>query len=377
MRIDTNTNSNDMKRNVLFLFALVLSILITIVVYSSCSQIRIPIIKAISVIVDVKDGSDFKKSGWRISPKIKPDVYKTHKKDNKVTFYTDIDSISFMVKPNKTYDFIILLNGKDSAYTQIKYTPSFLDVLKIGRKYDYRDNKANIEFTYKSEGNPDLISLRNKFRLDSIAGTGNGISKYLNILHWVHTTFHHDGTKDAPKSNGTEDLMTKCIKEQKTMDCGSLATVLNDCYLALGFKSRRIICLPKDSTDFDCHSINTVYSKTHKKWLWMDPTNDAYVMNEHYELLSISEVRDRLVNDKPLKLNSDANWNHIDSIKAEDYIYNYMAKNLYALQCSYDSSGVSKWVVLLPLEYKGIIPRTKWSNPVCTHNPDIFWAIPK
>ena len=51
--------------------------------------------------VDVKDGSDFKKSGWRISPKIKPDVYKTHKKDNKVTLYTDIDSISFMVKPNK------------------------------------------------------------------------------------------------------------------------------------------------------------------------------------------------------------------------------------------------------------------------------------
>ena len=169
--------------------------------------------------------------------------------------------------------------------------------------------------------------------------------------------------------------MTKCIKEKKTMDCGSLAMVLNDCYSALGFKSRRIVCLPKDSSDMDCHSINAVYSRMLGKWLWMDATNDAYVMNEHDELLGISEVREHLVNDKPLKLNPDANWNHINKIEKEYYLYSYMAKNLYALQYFYESNGERKSILLLPAEYDGIIPRTRRYNPECTHNPDVFWGV--
>ena len=161
------------------------------------------------------------------------------------------------------------------------------------------------------------------------------------------------------------------------MHCGGLATVLNECYLAIGLKSRRVVCLPKDSTDFDCHSINTVYSKTLGKWLWMDPTNNAYVMNEKGELLSIAEVRDRLINNKPLILNPDANINRIYSVVKENYLFYYMAKNLYAFQCYVDGGGESKSNLLLPVEYSGIIPRTKISKPECTNNPGIFWAKPE
>lgn len=65
--------------------------------------------------------------------------------------------------------------------------------------------------------------------------------------------------------------------------------------------------MPKYSID-DCHVINMVYLEAKKKWIWIDPTNNAYVMNEKGELLSIQEVRERLVADKPLLLNPDANW---------------------------------------------------------------------
>jgi hypothetical protein len=135
--------------------------------------------------------------------------------------------------------------------------------------------------------------------------------------------------------------------------------------------------LPKDSTDYDCHSINTVYSNTLKKWLWIDPTNDAYVMNEKGDLLSIAEVRERLINNKPLILNPEANWNHINSITKDYYLYNYMAKNLYAFECFVSGGGESKSNLLLPVEYKGIIPRTKDYNPKCTNNPALFWANPE
>lgn len=58
-----------------------------------------------------------------------------------------------------------------------------------------------------------------------------------------------------------------------------MAQMLNECYLAMGFKSRFITCMPKVMIN-DCHVINAVYSNTLDKWLWMDPTFNAYVTDE-------------------------------------------------------------------------------------------------
>lgn len=340
-------------------------------------QVRLPVIRATTPLVDIRDGGEFKKGGWRISPQIKPDVYTTHSKHDRVTFCTDIDSISFVVEPEQIYTFIILLNGTDSALTEIRYAPGFLDILKSGGRYDQQDHAIQTSFTYKSAGDPALRSLALRFNLDSVAGRGDEISKILNMLHWVHTSFPHDGTKDAPPAHGTEELMAICRKDNKTLDCGSLARVMNDCCEAVGFRARRIVCLPKDSTDMDCHSITVVYSTTLRKWLWMDPTNDAYVMDENKTLLSVAEVRDRLVAERPLRLNPDANWNHVNTITAEYYLYNYMAKNLYAFHYYYESGNNPGSILLVPVEYEGVIPRTRVYHPDITRNPDVFWADPE
>jgi len=341
------------------------------------AQHKIPVIKATSINVDIRDGYIFKKGSWNISPELKPDIYETTNKNKKVTFYTDIDSISFIIKPNKKYNFIILLNNKDSALTQIVYKPSYLDILKNAVKYNCNDSRSITKFTYPSMNDSDLVEIRKTFNLDSIAGTGNEISQIINLLHWAHNSYLHDGTKDIPKYKNMLELMIISKKEHRTLDCGSLANVLNKCYLAMGFKSRRVVCLPKDSTDMDCHSINTVYSKTYNKWLWVDPTFDAYVMNEKGELLSIIEVRERLINNMPLIVNPDANWNHKVSTIKDEYLYSYMAKNLYALECFVTEGGESKSNLLLPVEYNGIIPRTKMFKPKCTNNPNYFWAKPE
>ena len=340
------------------------------------AQQKLPVIKATSKQVDVMDGEILTKQAWTISPEIKPDIYVTSNKNKKVTFYTNIDSISFLVKPDIKYNFIILLNNKDTALTQIMYAPSKLEVLKDASQYNFNDKREITKFTYKSMNDIDLVEIRRTFKLDSIIGTGNEISQIINLLHWAHNTYPHDGTKEIPEYKSFLDLMIICQKEHRTLDCGTLAEVLNKCYLSMGFKSRRVVCLPKDSTDFDCHSIDAVFSNTLNKWLWMDPTNDAYVMNEKGELLSISDVRERLINDMPLILNPDANWNHKISIAKEYYLYYYMAKNLYAFQCTVTEGGESKSNLLLPVEYKGNIPRTKMNKPKCTNNPNDFWAKP-
>jgi hypothetical protein len=81
----------------------------------------LPVIKANSKKVNVRDGQVFQKGIWNLSPESKPDVYQALEPiiEKRITFYTDMDSISFDVVPDKTYDFLIVLNGKDTCYTQI------------------------------------------------------------------------------------------------------------------------------------------------------------------------------------------------------------------------------------------------------------------
>jgi hypothetical protein len=84
-------------------------------------QTKLPIIKATSKTVAINDGGFLDKDGWSLSPKARPDVYTADRtRETKwVTFYTDIDSIKVKIKPGTKFDFIILLNGKDSCYTQV------------------------------------------------------------------------------------------------------------------------------------------------------------------------------------------------------------------------------------------------------------------
>lgn len=81
----------------------------------------LPVIQAKSKKVDVRDGKVFQKGIWNLTPEAKPDVYQALEPivEKRITFYTDIDSIAFDVAPNKTYDFLIVLNEKDTCYTRI------------------------------------------------------------------------------------------------------------------------------------------------------------------------------------------------------------------------------------------------------------------
>jgi hypothetical protein len=87
----------------------------------SSAQQQLPIIRANSKNVNVLDGEHYRKGDWYIMPEVKPDFYlvENPKKPHKVSFFTDLDTISFDVKYNENYDFIILLNGKDSCLTRI------------------------------------------------------------------------------------------------------------------------------------------------------------------------------------------------------------------------------------------------------------------
>lgn len=298
---------------------------------------------------------------------------------------------------------------EDTDFANIKNEPKFKQISELLRsvgdykyilqkaeKFNPDDQRKVPAFTYQSATDPNLVAIRKKFKLDSIAGKGDEASKAINILKWVHNTVQHDGQHESGiQLINADEIISKATSKKIGVSCGELATTLNECYLAMGWKSRKVYCFPKDSlnVDYDSHVINVVYLPTLSKWVWMDPTNNAYVKDENNKLLGIAEVRERLIKNKPLFINDDANWNNRQKITKDFYLDNYMAKNLYRVyspqrnEYNYETRDKNKtitYISLLPLEYFKQSPdksedKNKDTNLIIeryrTNNADAFWKL--
>lgn len=114
----------------------------------------------------------------------------------------------------------------------------------------------------------------------------------------------------------------------------------------------------------------------------MDPTFNAYVMDEKGTLLGIAEVRERLISGAPLRINEDANWNNKKRETKEHYLDYYMTKNLYRMECVLHSGyntetqiegKPSPFTVML---YPSCAPEINdWQTGV-TDNAEYFWQPP-
>ncbi|HYF29861.1 MAG TPA: DUF4932 domain-containing protein [Chitinophagaceae bacterium] len=139
----------------------------TLFIISANAQENLPVIKSNKAVISIRDGKTFKRSGWNLSPQAKPDVYKAeliNGKSHKVTFITDVDSISFKVEEGKKYDFIIEWDGKP-CYQQIIGT-KFIPAAHFDKKYQ-RKHKGKISVEI-----PEVYELVNVV----IAITPTGIS---------------------------------------------------------------------------------------------------------------------------------------------------------------------------------------------------------
>lgn len=88
------------------------------------AQTKLPVIKAGSKKALIVEGEG-DQYNWYLNPEIKPDIHTISKilQPEWIKFYTDIDSIKVKIKPNEKFDFIVLLNNKDTCYTRIESLP--------------------------------------------------------------------------------------------------------------------------------------------------------------------------------------------------------------------------------------------------------------
>lgn len=234
-----------------------------------------------------------------------------------------------------------------------------------------------LPFVTQAMDAPELVRLRTTCHLEEVVGKGDDVSRVLNLLHWVHTQVRHDGNSTNPYPATALNILEVCRKEGRGVNCRMMATLLNEACLSLGYPSRHVTCMPLDKDDPDCHVINAVWVERVRKWLFLDPTFDATFSDPEGNLLSVPEVRERLVTGKPLAPSKGANWN--GQIKPPQEYLDYMAKNLVELTCPLVSAcGYESWRG--PHSYVDLAPSAlthlaNHSGPT-TRDPARFWAPP-
>ena len=257
-----------------------------------------------------------------------------------------------------------------------------LSVLKKSAPYAKDAARQDILFRYQPKESKNLRMVRDYFKLDSVVGQGDELSKIINLLHFAHDNIRHDGGNQAFAELDAIDLYNYYKTTGKGVNCRQLAISLCEMYLSMGIPARYVTCMPADSLDYECHVINTVWSNQLQKWLYIDPTMDAWVTDENGTMLSIAEVRERLINNQPLVLCETANWNHESQQTKEYYLETYMAKNLYYFVCKklnrfnpesvYRNNDPAGDVRLIPVGFVN----NNWKCDTTT-DPDVFWARPK
>ncbi len=287
----------------------------------------------------------------------------------------------------KDYNYMKNDNDLQSLRKEKKYL-SLLDQVKdrqplsvLKKSASYAKDNKKIEFIYQPKESMNLRMVRDYFKLDSVAGQGDELSKIINLMHFAHDNIRHDGSNRAFAEMDAIDLYNYYKTTGKGVNCRQLAISLCEMYLSMDIPARYVTCMPADSLDFECHVINTVWSSQLQKWLYIDPTFDAWVTDENGTLLSIAEVRERLINDQPLVLCETANWNHESPQTKEDYLETYMAKNLYYFVCKklnrfnpeslYRNNDPEGDVRLMPV---GFVNNNR--NCETTTDPEVFWAKP-
>lgn len=194
--------------------------------------------------------------------------------------------------------------------------------------------KGDIQFSYDTN-HSRLDELNKSFAIELIAGSGDDFSKALNLLNWVSNHMYHKGNYVGTKGYNSLELLNYSFDKgiEYGINCVGLATILTECLLSIGLKARSVFLMPCSPYDGDNHVVTHVFIKEMNKWVMLDPTLNAYLINKEGLCLSLLELRNHLADQKAVFFNKEANYNNkIFTENSTKENMEYFAKNLFYFQ---------------------------------------------
>lgn len=218
----------------------------------------------------------------------------------------------------------------------------------------------SVEYTASEE--PTLVAFKRTTNLDAEVGFGNDMLKIANLTEWVHNTI-------------------KPTNEYRLFRCADPATILNQALLSMGIKSR-IIYLVKEDQCFNLRctrAVNSVYSQSLGKWIFVDAATNSMIANKVGELLSIDEII------QALKDNQELYFQAIDPSKdmiANSYLAALLNNGEVNLRTPIKSTLLSNETSDKDIRFMELIPEGKDimvsymsgdSDVFYINNKNLFW----
>ena len=343
---------------------------------TAAAQEKMPVVKSNSRIISVQSGTVLQKDNWTLQPESKPDVLETAVFDNKpikVTFITDIDSISFNVEAGKKYDFIIQWNGQ-ACYTQI-----------VGKKFiapkalSFTERKDNLPFVFQFQSPNDayLKRLRTEYKLDEVvAGKRTQYEKVRAISKWVNSRWQHD-SENQPQHPDAISILQEAA-QGKRFRCVEYSTVLAAALNSVGIPARSLGLQTKDVEIREIgagHVVAEAYLSELDKWIMVDGQADAIPTLRGKPLNAVEFQAALARRDKHLSVDSSSPF------PTNDYFL-WIAPNLYYFISTVSSPTNSDWrnLYLKPIGAKDVKVFQKTipiENAVFTTSLNTFYAKPK
>ena len=262
-----------------------------------------------------------------------------------------------------------------------------LNVLKSYSDYSNDPLENFPGFSYTAASDTNSRELRERFHLNEVANGGDEVSRIINLMKWVHCNLKYDGNSEDPSPRNTFNIIETCQKQDRGVNCRMHATVLSEVYQSVGLKSRFITCLPEEEKVEECHVITEVFSEELDKWVYMDPSFEAYFVDNQGILLRVEEVRKKLVSGDSIRVNEGININNEPYAGGTSKYIKYMTKNFVRFECllyngfESESDGRRSYIRLNPkghsLASKPVIETSERFTIYNTCNPDVFWQKPE
>lgn len=241
---------------------------------------------------------------------------------------------------------------------------------------DYAYESALVSFQYDFDA-PELSNLRNIYTLEMFSRSKE-LNHQIQLMKWVRSMLIPDGACIPRPPIDALHILENTKKYQIRSNCWMFATVLNEVYLAFGYRSKMIRCMPMDLRYDDCHCITHVYSTQLNKWIIMDAAYAGYYLNEEGIPIGLPELRQALLDEKKV---------YIPGVTRESkrHILNYWRKNIVRFETyrtsrygSESQKGEFDVIHLNPQLYKLVnmcsVSEGRTLNHIHISNPDIFWS---
>lgn len=208
--------------------------------HAAWAQTKLPVLRASSPTLSIREGDSFYQQVWTISPKDRPDVFTTNPftGQQRVVFYSDRDSLAVVMRPGRTYDFVVLLNATDSAYTRISTRPDIKPTLKPKLVFTSSQHAGGGTDTVRFRADKyGLIHLQGRINgsdtLDFLFDTGAGAVVVTASLLGTRVQAKLDGRVNNVGVDGGSQVQTS---SGNTVSIGPL-TWPNTSLLAIDYKS--------------------------------------------------------------------------------------------------------------------------------------------